>query len=419
MLRLYFVLISFLPLYANVASIASMESAAYQGCTIRYPNMSNFTVELTSSTVYSSLTYDNLDYCTDVDYSQTVYYDQEIDRVTAVTGCTLNTTTNSDGTTSISSTVVTSHINFTCGGCRAPQSSSGTTYQLVPTVAQSECTVQTLSTLYEQNNPNSDYIVDDAQWIDCFDEGSSQNGCYFNLVLNLPPDSNSTDNNTSSIEDGNSTNTNTGINTGSTSLNTSTIEMLLGDIKNNTANAALDLSAIKTNTEILADPDFDFQGWNNAYDTIANLEHNKTLFDMHTFIVNHGLDFNESNGSMFDTYKSAVEGFHNEVYKDLLDDNSTYGIKKLFHNVLLDVNSIGTDANPFVFFMEKGSNSDFPPIVLNYQNGTLDWLQFQITITADDLFFGAMAPFWYMIRLFLIFFAVFYGFTILIRGLNG
>ncbi len=417
MRKLLILLVFSLVAFADIASQASIEAVATQGCTVRYPNMSNFTVQITSSTVYSSNTL-NGDYCTNTDYSQTDYYDTEIDRVVAVTGCTVSTTTSQDGVTTTTSTIETSHINFTCGGCQAPQGSTGNTYQLSPTITQSECSTQNLATLYDQANPTSVYFVEDAQWIDCFGEGSSQNGCYYSLSLKNPPDSNSTDSNTTS-SDNNTTNTNSGTSGSGASTDTSTIESLLSDIKNNTGNAALDLSSIRSNMDILADPNFDFQGWDQTYDYISKLEHNKTMLDMHTFIVDHGLDFNESNGSMFDTYKSAIDSFHSELYKDMLDDNSSYSIKGLFASSLLDIGSIGADSNPFLLFMEKGSSIDFPPIVLNYQNPTFDWLQFQFTITADDLFLGEMAPFWSMIRLFLIFFAVFYGFIILIRGLHG
>ena len=386
-----------------VSTTYEIQSAADNGCYSRTGDPSSVAT-ITTSTIYDSTIVG-----TDCEVSASTYpfYDSEIDRVTAVTDCTVTqhvelNTTISDGVATIS------HINFTCAtNCSTPVAPDGTTYQYT-TASQSECNVNTLQSLLDQENPSSPYKVSDSQWVSCFDgSASSLNGCYVLLELKLSPDDNNTDSNSTSPDSNNSNNGN---------VNTSQIEQLLSEIHTDTSHIADDTYWLKNSFN-----EFIKEGNSSQlvdyYGQFSDQDINQSKKDFSDLLSSAGLDFNESNGSMFDTYKSAIDGFHSELYADLLDDNSSYSIKGLFASVLSEISTIGIDANPLVMFVEKGANITFPPIVLNYQNPTLSWLHFQITITSDDLFAGEMAPFWSMIRLFLIFFAVWYGFMILIRGL--
>jgi len=393
-----------------VATPYEIQEAVDQGCRERTNNPTS------TGTIISTTVYDTFPTGEDCDYSYifSAEYDPEIDRVNAVTDCTV--TQHVELNTTISEGVATiSHINFTCSaGCSTPVSSDGTSYQLTA-VSQSECNVDTLQSLLDQENPSSPYNVSDAQWIDCYDgDFVSLNGCYAGLAVKDLPDINSTDSNTSS--DNNSTSNGSGSNSNNGNVNTSQIEQLLSEIHTDTSHIADDTYWLKNSFN-----EFIKEGNSSQlvdyYGQFSDQDINQSKKDFSDLLSSAGLDFNESNGSMFDTYKSAIDGFHSEFYADLLDDNSSYSIKGLFASVLSEISTIGIDANPLVMFVEKGANITFPPIVLNYQNPTLSWLHFQITITSDDLFAGAMAPFWSMIRLFLIFFAVWYGFMILIRGL--
>ncbi len=388
----------------NVVSTTSeIQSAANDGCYARTGDPSSIAT-ITTSTVYDTFsTGSDCNY----DYFNTTY-DSEIDRVTAVTDCTVTqhvelNTTISDGVATIS------HINFTCAtNCSTPVAPDGTTYQYT-TASQSECNVNTLQSLLDQENPSSPYKVSAAQWVNCFDSSASElNGCYVFLELKSSPEDNNTDSNGTSNPDSNNSNNGT--------INTSQIEQLLSEIHTDTTHIADDTYWLKNSFD-----EFIKEGNSSQlvdyYGQFSDQDINQSKKDFSDLLSSAGLDFNESNGSVFDTYKSAIDGFHGELYSDLLDDNSSYSIKGLFASALSEITTIGSDANPVVLFVEKGSNITFPPIVLDYQNPTLSWLRFQITITSDDLFAGKMAPFWSMIRLFLIFFAVWYGFMILIRGL--
>jgi len=390
----------------NVVSTTSeIQSAANDGCLTRTGD-SRSIATITTSTIYDSTVVGS-----DCEVSSSIYpyYDSEIDRVAAITGCTVTDSSVGDYT-STDGVATISHINFTCdSGCSAPVASDGTTYQFT-TASQSECSVETLQYLLEQDNPTSPYKVSDAQWVDCYNGSASVlNGCYVFFELKpLPDDNNSTDGNATSNSDSN--------NSSNGSFNTSQVEQILSEIHTDTSHIANDTYWLKNSFN-----EFIKEGNSsqlvNYYAQFTDQDINQSKKDFSDMLSSAGLDFNESNGSMFDTYKSAVDGFHDELYSNLLDDNSSYSITRLFSSVLSEISTIGANSNPLVFFAEKGSHINFPPIVLSYQSSTLSWLHFQITITSDDLFSGEMTPFWLMIRLFLIFFAVWYGFMILVRGL--
>jgi len=80
--------------------------------------------------------------------------------------------------------------------CEVPRDSDGNIYDFTPYISETDCTVPNLQQLVLAEDPNSLYMIVDAQYLNC-EVNSGLTGCFYKKTINFDgnTDSNSTDNN--------------------------------------------------------------------------------------------------------------------------------------------------------------------------------------------------------------------------------
>lgn len=149
-----------------------------------------------------------------------VNVDSETYQVIADMSCTVNqeTVDNCGGsnpcpTTYYWTTIEQYSLDVTCNAqCEIPKDNNGNNYELVGYINETDCSISNLQSLLDANNPNSGFIIDDTQYLNC-STNSQLTGCYYKKHVDFSgnTDNNSTDNN-NTTSDNNSTDNNATLN---------------------------------------------------------------------------------------------------------------------------------------------------------------------------------------------------------------
>jgi len=139
-----------------------------------------------------------------------VSYDSETYQVIANMDCTVHTelVEEYDGTVSYYWTVINQYsLDVDCrASCEVPRDDNGNIYDFTPYISETDCTVENLQQLVLAEDPDSLYIIVDAQYLNCT-SNANLTGCFYKKTINFDgdTDNNTTDNNTT---DNNTTDTN-------------------------------------------------------------------------------------------------------------------------------------------------------------------------------------------------------------------
>jgi len=215
---MYRLLFLFIPFILNSASLSPAELSqlskekALQGCYFRDSNRSYGleNISLSSPTFVDSSSFGGT--CTDNVFSDTAYYDSELDLVVLNTSCQDNYP--SSGVNTLSKY----HVQFTCDAeCTLPSGYDRVSPDLV---SQGACSASYISQFYNGGTP-----ADDAIWVDC----TNPPACFVKFST--------TEQNTTAPVDSNGSLGNTGTTNGSDSNNDyadilNSINTNLTDIKN-------------------------------------------------------------------------------------------------------------------------------------------------------------------------------------------
>lgn len=221
----YILLILFIVSFSHADLQSKINSNAQTACYLKNPtnglSASDYsptvigqtlrqTIESTHTQTQSRAT------CDDWTLDPYVNVDTETYQVIADMSCTVNQETIDDcgadnpcPVTYYWTTIKEYSLSIDCqASCEVPRDSNGKIYDFTSYISETDCTVSNLQQLVLAEDPNSQYVIDDAQYLNCT-SNSGLTGCFYHKHVNFDgnTDNNSTDNNTTS--DSNSTDNNT------------------------------------------------------------------------------------------------------------------------------------------------------------------------------------------------------------------
>ena len=149
------------------------------------------TIESTHTSIQSSAT------CDSWIADPYVNVDTELYQVIANMDCSVNSEqlTNNGTTTTYYWTQINQYsLSIDCQtACEVPRDIDGNMYDFTPYINEPDCSITNLQQLVLAEDPNSLYIIQDAQYLNC-SANTNLTGCFYKKILNF--DGNTTDNNT-------------------------------------------------------------------------------------------------------------------------------------------------------------------------------------------------------------------------------